>query len=88
MEPIRKLFLSHRSPLQSIGLMSLVSSLPGSPIRLRLKPRTLNGWRTEGGIAHSLPRSPVKSSALKEKISPIPYSAAKLRITAFPVLGD
>ena len=58
-----------------------------APVRLTVRARRLDEWRAEDGVANSLPESPVKSSVAEEKITLVPYAAAKLRITAFPVLG-
>jgi len=49
-----------------------------------VKARKLNEWRSEDGVAESLPQSPVVSDEPEETIALIPYAAAKLRITAFP----
>ena len=42
-------------------------------------------WRAEDGATNPLPQSPVISDQPEETITLIPYAAAKLRITAFPV---
>jgi uncharacterized protein len=55
-----------------------------APVRLSVKARKLNEWRSEDGVAESLPQSPVVSDEPEETIALIPYAAAKLRITAFP----
>jgi hypothetical protein len=56
-----------------------------TPVRLVVKARKLNEWRAEDGASNPLPQSPVDCDALQERIELIPYAAAKLRITAFPV---
>ncbi len=38
------------------------------------------------GVAEPVPQSPVTSEEPKERLTLVPYGAAKLRITAFPVL--
>lgn len=56
-----------------------------TPIRLRVNARKLSEWRAEDGVANPLPPSPAVSDQVSERIELIPYAAAKLRITAFPV---
>ena len=51
-----------------------------------MKAHKLPTWRAEDGAADALPQSPVASTEAEEEITLIPYAAAKLRITAFPVL--
>lgn len=57
-----------------------------SPVQLSVKARKLPTWRAEDGAADALPQSPVTSTEAEEEITLLPYAAAKLRITAFPVL--
>jgi DUF1680 family protein len=62
-------------------------SSEGAPVRIRVKARRLPGWGMENGSAAPPPASPVNSKERTETITLIPYGAAKLRITAFPVLA-
>lgn len=55
-------------------------------VKLHVKARKLPAWLAENGVANPLPQSPVTSDQPEETISLIPYAAAKLRITAFPIL--
>jgi hypothetical protein len=57
-----------------------------APLSLRVKARKLPAWRPEDGAANPLPPSPVSSDKPEEAIQLVPYAAAKLRITAFPLL--
>ena len=59
-----------------------------TPIRLKMKARKLTEWRAEDGVANPVPQSPVSSAEPLETITLIPYAAAKLRITSFPLLKD
>jgi hypothetical protein len=69
---------------------SAVGEIPFSrkspAVELRVKARKLPAWRAEDGAADALPQSPVASTETEEEITLVPYAAAKLRITAFPVL--
>jgi uncharacterized protein len=57
-----------------------------APVRLDVRGRKLPDWRAVDGVADPLPQSPVTSDQPEETITLIPYAAAKLRITAFPLL--
>ncbi|MGB8259186.1 MAG: beta-L-arabinofuranosidase domain-containing protein, partial [Terracidiphilus sp.] len=85
------LSLDAADPEKSIEVSeSEVGSVPfgreHAPVRLSVKARKLDNWRAEDCVANPLPESPVESTQPEETISLIPYAAAKLRITAFPVL--
>ena len=56
-----------------------------APVRLSVEAHKLNQWQAEDGAANPLPQSPVTSDQPEETITLIPYAAAKLRITAFPL---
>jgi hypothetical protein len=63
----------------------------GSPTNLEVKGRKLPTWHAVDGVADTVPRSPVAEEALPsgaaaDTLILVPYAAAKLRITAFPVL--
>jgi hypothetical protein len=84
------LVLDTDSPATAIAVTE--SKLPqnpftreGTPIRLSVKARKVNQWRAEDGAADPPPQSPVVSDQAEESITLIPYAAAKLRITAFPL---
>jgi hypothetical protein len=58
----------------------------GRPLEMRVRGRRLPGWEMVKNSAGPLPASPVTSEEPLETLTLIPYGAAKLRITAFPVL--
>ncbi len=60
----------------------------GTAVTLHLKARKVPAWRAIDGVAEPVPQSPVTSTEPEETIALIPYAAAKLRITAFPVLKN
>ena len=61
-------------------------ALKATPIRLEVNARKLPSWRAVDGVADPVPPSPVSSDEPIEKITLLPYAAAKLRIIAFPQL--
>jgi uncharacterized protein len=67
-----------------VGANPFVTADP--PVSLVVRGRLLSDWTMVDGSAATPPKSPVKSSAPVQTLTLIPYAAAKLRITAFPVL--
>jgi len=61
-------------------------SLKGAPVKIQVNARKLTKWRSLDGVAEEVPQSPVHSDEAEEKVTLVPYAAAKLRITAFPQL--
>jgi uncharacterized protein len=55
-------------------------------VKLSVRGRLINAWRSEDGVAGPLPNGLQSSSLPLETLELIPYAAAKLRITAFPQL--
>jgi hypothetical protein len=58
----------------------------GTPVVLRAEARRLPDWKLVNGSAGPVPQSPVAVGGQTESIELIPFAAAKLRITAFPVV--
>lgn len=73
-------------PVQEFPVGSSPFSLKGAPVKLQVTARKLTAWRSLDGVAEVVPQSPVRSDEPEEKITLVPYAAAKLRITAFPQL--
>ena len=61
-------------------------ALKNSPVTMEIEARKLPSWRAVDGVADPVPQSPVSSGEPKERITLVPYAAAKLRITSFPEL--
>lgn len=58
----------------------------GAPVEIQARGRKLPFWQMENGSAAPPPQGPVASREPLETITLIPYGAAKLRITEFPVV--
>jgi DUF1680 family protein len=58
----------------------------GAPVEITAPARKLPQWGMKNASAAPPPSSPVTSTEPLETVTLIPYGAAKLRITAFPVL--
>ncbi|HKI32527.1 MAG TPA: beta-L-arabinofuranosidase domain-containing protein [Gemmataceae bacterium] len=63
---------------------------PGTaPITLTAKARRIPQWTQDAnGLLNPLQPSPAKSQEPEETVTLIPMGAARLRISAFPVIGD
>src|SRR5262249_58957582 len=61
----------------------------GTPIELRAKGKRIPEWKSDYlGLVGLLQDSPARSNEPVEPITLIPMGAARLRIAAFPVIGD
>jgi len=61
-------------------------SSEGTPLALEAKGYRVDDWKLVDNSAGPLPESPVKASGPSARVRLIPYGAAKLRITEFPVI--
>jgi hypothetical protein len=60
----------------------------GVPVELRAKARRIVNWRADDdNVVRPLQDSPARSAEPLETVTLIPMGAARLRITAFPVIG-
>jgi hypothetical protein len=58
----------------------------GTPVRMSVKGRRVEGWQVERNAAAEPPPSPVFSPNLLEDWTLIPYGCTNLRVTEFPTL--
>ena len=59
-----------------------------NPALLKVKARLVPEWKLVDGSAGPLPTSPVTAEQPSQTVTLVPYGCAKLRITAFPQLGE
>ncbi|EMI58139.1 secreted protein containing DUF1680 [Rhodopirellula sallentina SM41] len=60
-----------------------------APVVIKAKAKKIPAWKLdEHGLAAELKDSPVKSNEKTETVELIPMGAARLRISAFPVVGE
>ena len=85
-----------KKPEQSFELIRKQGPLAGQsftpeavPLQVKAKVRKIPAWQQDSlGLVAKLQPSPVKSSEPVETVTLIPMGAARLRITAFPVIGN
>ena len=73
-------------PIQESPVGAKPFALKAAAVKVEVEARQLPSWRAVDGVADPVPASPVSSDEPIEKITLVPYAAAKLRITAFPQL--
>ncbi len=86
------LSLDVKDPAASIAVRTdLIGPVPFSaeqaPVELTVHGRLDPSWSLFEGSAGPLPQSPVELTAPLVPLTLIPYAAAKLRVTAFPLLA-
>ena len=89
------LVLDQRNPAKSFKLARKPGPLPAqpftpesAPIELHAKARKVAAWKQdEFGLVGKLQSSPVKSDQPMESVTLIPMGAARLRLSALPVVG-
>ncbi len=60
-----------------------------APIKLRVKARRIPAWRQDAnGLVNTLQASPARTDQPLETVTLIPMGCARLRISAFPTVGD
>jgi hypothetical protein len=64
-------------------------TLEGTPVELRAQAKRIPEWKlNEQGLVEPLPSGPVRSVEAVETVTLVPMGAARLRISAFPVIGE
>jgi hypothetical protein len=63
-------------------------TVDAAPIGLRAKGKRIPHWQLDKGLCPTLQPSPIRSDEPIEELTLIPMGCARLRISAFPVIGD
>lgn len=64
-------------------------SLENAPVRLLVKAKQIDQWTQEpNGLIGELQQSPVRSESPIQVVTLIPMGCARLRVSAFPLVGD
>lgn len=89
------LVLDEKNPSGSFGVVRKTGLLGKQPftnqgaVELKAKARRIPGWVLDSrGLLTTLQKSPAKSSEPVEEVTLVPMGGARLRISAFPVIGD
>ena len=90
------LVLDHENPAGSFKLERRPGALArqpftpeAAPLLLHAQAKRIPAWQQDRlGLIGPLQQSPVKSAEPVERVTLIPMGAARLRVTAFPTIGD
>ena len=89
------LVLNERDPAGSFGVVKKRGALAANPftsdavpVTLRVKGKKIPAWKMDRlGLVGPLQDSPVRSDERMETVMLIPMGAARLRLSAFPLIG-
>lgn len=60
----------------------------GSPLEIKATGKLIKSWQIDQyGLVSTLPQSPVKEKGVETDLTLVPMGGARLRISAFPVIG-
>ncbi len=76
----------HNIGVKESSIGTIPFALADTPVKLEIAARKVPTWRSIDGVADPVPQSPVESGEVEERITLVPYGAAKLRVTSFPRL--
>ena len=89
------LVLGAEGPAKSFSLVRKEGPIPpqpftpeAAPIELVARAKPIPNWRLVRGLCPPLQKSPIKSEEPVTEIRLIPMGCARLRISAFPVIGE
>jgi hypothetical protein len=90
------LVLDDQDPAKSFEVVAKPGPVPlnpftteSAPMELRVRAKKIAAWKQDSlGLVGKLQPSPVKSDEPIETVTLIPMGAARLRISAFPVIGE
>ena len=83
-DDLSKVFMVVHKPWPESGYPFTVDDVP---LSIETTGKQIPGWQLDKyGLVDILPQSPVAVSTIEEKITLIPMGAARLRISAFPVV--
>jgi DUF1680 family protein len=78
----------HKLSVQESKVGAIPFGLEETPVKIEVTGRKVLEWRAVDGVIDPVPNSPVVTAEKEERLFLVPYAAAKLRVTAFPHLGD
>lgn len=90
------LVLDSKDPAASVRVARTAARLPSqpfaakdAPVELKARARRIAGWKQQdNGMPEEIEPSPIISKEPIEEVTLIPMGCARLRLTAFPTIGD
>ena len=88
--------LNRENPYQSLSVVkkewpenNMPFTVNNAPIQIKAEARKISEWElNENGLVEEIQQSPVKTSKSVEEVTLVPMGAARIRISAFPVVSN